>query len=300
MKKAIFFSFGFLLLHIVCLYVHERVMEKSHLMRSGNEMETMPKDPDIIILGGSHSFSIQTHHLPNSVSFSNPSEVPHNTYFKLRYIIEELKTHPKTIILPLDLGNLKQTEIDKQPHQFYWNKYEYPTELYPFSKNKNTFVYNRIINYIFPYLDAETDIFDYLNKKDKAPQVKLRQERTFQNLCTKTIPIENDSCLQAQFSNLETHFLEKTVALCQAHDIRIVFIRYPVTANYYGSESSCFSPDEYYSLLGKRLQFYERIRILDYHDRYEKIHFRDPHHLKNDSIRVIFTKKVLTDLMKVN
>jgi len=286
-----------LVIHVLLSWGYKRVMHESQLMKCDREMLSLPAKNYNLIAGNSHALSVQTEYWENSHVIASYGEEIHQSYFKLKHILEVQSSRPDTLLLSFDLGMMHQLALKNQAHQWYWNKYESSRELAPFASKKFEFYSHRIVSGIFPYMDGEVEVYDYFFAKKDSTQL-MRKSTEIKKL-DEIPPLRqlSDTCLKAQFSPCGIHFFEALLQLCKENSIVLALVRFPVTPHYYWSQSTCFEPEAYYTSCDSMLQKSGvNFKILDFHDRYEEEFFRDPHHLKGGEIRKEFTIEILKEL----
>ncbi|MCP4457506.1 MAG: hypothetical protein GY816_05685 [Cytophagales bacterium] len=268
-------------------------MSESQLIKADTEMKILPNDTELLIMGNSHSLALLPAHLRKASNISSYGERIHQSYYKLDYVLNS-NIKPHYVVLNYDLGQLRDYSVDNQNYQFYWNNLENLKELLQFSDKRAGFIFNRLISFISPYHDGETEMFDFFFARGDTG--KLRDKDVDMSEVT-TTSMKSDSCLEEQFGDLPLYFFDKLLERIVKEDIQLILVRFPVTRNYFLSQSTCYSPLDYYSrLLSKMINKNDNIRVLDYHDVYNDGYFRDPHHLAGESIRVSFTQKFSLDL----
>jgi hypothetical protein len=257
-------------------------MKESHLLQTHEKMEIMSAPHEIIVLGNSHAVAVQEDEFKDLVNLATYGEEIHQTYFRLNYIAREKKLPPKRLILSCDPGWLRDQEIDKQAYQWYWSKFE-DENLIRFSKSKIDFYSSRILSALFPYMHSEREAFDFLFGDAKKGEMRVEDPYIARKEINYNREL-SDSCLQAQFSPIGLHYLDKITRLCKAHDIELVLVRFPLTPQYLFEQSSCYEPEVYYSRLIEQID-YEDLKLIDLHDAFRPEDFRDPHHLKGGEPR---------------
>lgn len=276
-------------------FCFHQMMKESRLISSDAKMKEANGEIEYVIAGTSHVLAIQEKELPNAINIGTYAEAIHQTYYKLHYLLNKEEVSIDNIIFSYDLELLKKSDVDNLNYQYYWNKYENKPELIKFSDSKLDFTLNRIATFLFPYKDGEVDAFDYLSADEKNTTLaNLRDGSSVPTLNPSAKREINDTCLSDQVSSYGAYYFSKIIALCQAKNVRLNLVRFPVTPNFYFNKSNCFSPDEYYERLQKEyLQDKENIFVLDFHDLYDESNFRDAHHLKGGQIRVDFTHELI-------
>lgn len=273
---------GATIVHCALLYLHHELMEESQLIQTHEKMESLDSSPEILVLGNSHALAIQEEQFDDLVNLASYGEEIHQTYFRLNYIAREKKLSPQRLIISCDPGWLRDPKIDDQAYQWYWNNLE-DEDLKSFSKSQFEFHSNRILSALFPYIHSEREAFDFLF--GDAKKGDLRKEDKF--IAREKLTVEkqlNDSCLEAQFSPLGMHYLDKILKVCETESIGLILLRFPLTPEYLFEQSTCYDPEAYYSRLMELIN-YENVNFIDLHSAFPPDDFRDPHHLKGGEPR---------------
>ena len=289
MKKLVLFLSIFCGISALLTYGFLHVMDASQLMKS-DRILNQQKTGFTVIAGNSHTLALQPSVFKNSINIASYGEALHNTYFKLKFLVER-GSKPRQIILSFDLGALSRPGIDHQNYQYYWNQYEDPWELLQFSGNKIDFVFTRLTSWAFPYLDGEVEVFDYFFSKPAEGELEnLRDKNATVYPAMKRVL--TDSCLQAQISPIGEYYLKKIIELCNETGTNLFLIHFPVTKAYYLGQSLCFDPQKYKQQVIERFGLEEpgKIMFIDLHDLYDDSFFYDPHHLKGGQVRTDFSK----------
>lgn len=274
-------------------------MNSSQLIQSDMAMRNVQKPLKYLISGTSHALALQPEYFENSINISSYAESIQNTYFKLSHLVNEKEIRTENIILSYDLGFLSNVDIDNQPYQYYWNKYENRQELIKFSEDRISFLGNRISTFLFPYKDGEIDWFDFYFAKTTKGGENLRNSKAI----TKLAPIEkrnlDKECFDKKISDFGLYYFNNIINLCAKNNINLILIRFPVTEKFYFNASKCFKPDDYYKKV-KSICFenFNFVKVYDFHNIYSEEYFRDPHHLKKGKIRDDFSEIVIDQLNK--
>lgn len=296
------FLFLACLINYLLSYGNKLMMNESQLLASDRIMLSLQDSVELLLIGNSHSFNIRTDFLPKSVCIASYGEELHNTYYKLNYLLENQNVRPKTVIMSFDLGLLRPVHFDQQKYQYYWNDYENSSESFTVSEDKSSFMTSRGLSYLFPYMDAEVDAFDFLFADNETRDIAMvRDAAKVKQFDPSLKKVLNSACLDNQVTKIGGFYFEKLITLCSKYDINLVLIKYPISKSCYFEKSVCFDPDGYYRLINDEFieGKYDKVNVLDYHDAYDFTNFRDPDHLKGGEYRERFTLKVKSDLVKL-
>lgn len=280
-KKLLILGLLFFVTHASLTAWYAHVMRGSSLIQSDRHLQSLPDSMDILVMGNSHAMSINPALWDGTQNMATSGEKLHQTYYKLKYVLETREKRAANVIMPCDLMTLWKETVDHTPYQYYWNRYVDEGELVQFSEHSLDFTMHRLLNTLFPYKDGEKDIMDYYlaneGSRIRAQARALAKIRTLDEGAQRQL---TDSCAQAQISEYGRFYLNKIIELCEEHDSRLSFVRFPVTPHYFFEESYCFNPEEHYQTIRETfLQQGKTIPMYDFHDAFPLKAFRDPHHL---------------------
>jgi len=157
---------------------------------------------------------------------------------------------------------------------------------------------------LFPYLDLinstplnhqQALAHQQIRSQSNNNQVTITQEQA--DIYIKHITLQNPNNL---YDEIALAYLRKTLDLCQAHQVQLIFIKYPctdfllkATKNFCGenSRNAPFSPAD------QLINRYDNVRMLDYEQLFAQKYdlFEDTHHL-NAKGKEALTKRLKEDL----
>ncbi len=281
-KKLLLLGLLLFVIHASLTAWYAHVMRESSLIQSDIHLQNLPDSMDILVMGNSHAMSINTDLWDGAQNMSTSGEKLHQSYYKLKYLLETRKKHAADVIMPCDLMTLRKESVDHNAYQYYWNRYVDEGELLQFSDHALDFSMHRLLNTLFPYKDGEKDLMDYYFATEKSKErARARALAKIQPLAPNAQRELSDSCAQAQISEYGRFYLTKIIELCEKHGSRLSFVRFPVTPHYFFEQSSCFDPEEHYRVVQTTfLQQGQTVPMYDFHQAFPLEAFRDPHHLQ--------------------
>jgi len=304
------FALVFLPLNSLCneLY-YQLIASKTEIASVDSDFREWAKETDILVLGDSRPrTSVHPDILINSYIYAFPGENYIQTYYKLKYFLEEESLDFKLIILQIDLLSFSSYKTERIGDHSFWKRYIDYIELGEIKGNLPTYLFYRLEGE-FAFLGGIDATLEYLQSSPGAVQLK-RGFHGWEGMLT-----ERD---QNKISQLTKHRVElyftghdyldkdllayflKTLDLCQQHNIPVVLVRYPTTKIYFEEVSALIHVNRLYEEIYSSLEGYSEIPILDYHDLYwnQPELFWDPYHL-NVTGAEQFTTVLKDDLIEL-
>lgn len=250
----------------------------------------------LLLLGDSHvARSIDVSQIDSSYSLAYFGENNMMNYYKLKYCLMNNFEKPRYIILPCDIITYS-TGFNK----FLTNKYFYYS-LIPFSEVSN--LSNNTIFLYYDYLKIKlipyTEWRYALNRMDLDRQKKSNNKFSDKSIKEQEIDakkfIQDEILICGDKNNLydknSLNYLQKTILLCKDNNIKLVFIKFPLTYNIFNEIK--FHVDSTYILNrpSEKIINQQRIPILDFENLFINHNelFFDSHHL-NLNGRMKFTE----------
>lgn len=201
---------------------HEQFLDVKHPVRK-------------IFLGDSHvANAINPQWIMDSANFASKGEMLDQTFFKLRFALEE---HPEieTIILPLDAHTFSYYRKDPYQYTWYWKRMMTYKELQEETAKKLS---RLLIEANLPVIGAGTEVIDYFLYEERSEIIDGWHRRT-DKLSLSTRQEENaKGRIRAQFE----YYLEPDAKIIEAFDKiaflattkgkKLVLIQYPASPIY--------------------------------------------------------------------
>lgn len=246
---------------------------------------------DYLSLGNSHN-CVNTYLLENSFNYGSPSENYIQSYYKLKYILENTNKKPENLLLQADISTYGAKIAERYEYNSYWIKYIDYRELARIKDDRKVltkWVEGKYFSYAGNYKDIQLSIVyrikiktlemhngyrphrDYRNFADEPNRQKVAWEKA--NLFS-TKGVYFDPTIKAYF--------EKIMELCNEHGVKVFLIRYPVSQEFYTEETGMVPADKLYpevEAIASRYNSYQG--MLDYHSLFfdHPEYFFDPDHL---------------------
>jgi hypothetical protein len=260
-----------------------------------------------LTMGNSHN-CINTRILENSFNYGSPSESFIQSYYKLKYILEESGRKPEYLILQADISSFGPKISDRFEYNFYWKKYIDYIELAKIKKEwdiPGKWLEGKFFSYAGNYKDIQLSILYRIKMNDLEMYRGFRPHRDFRNFANeadrqKVAWSKADLILSKEgyFDPAIKVYFEKIMQLCQAHDVKVLLLRIPMSKEFYTEESKIVPADQLYrevETIASRYPVY--MRIYDYHALFfdHPEYFFDPDHL-NVKGSDLFTGKLSEEL----
>lgn len=258
-------------------------------------------------LGNSHN-CINTYILEKSFNYGSPSENYIQSYYKLKHILEKSDKKPEYVILQADISTYGPKIADRYEYNSYWIDYiDYP-ELARIKGDRTIltkWLEGNFFSYAGNYKDVQLSILYRIKIRKLELHNGYRPHRDYRNFAEET----NKRKLAWDKANLflskETYFdpsikayFEKILQLCEAHQVKVIMVRYPMTKEFHEEEMKIVPADKLFSEINAIASRYPAFEgIFDYHDLFfdHPEYFFDPDHL-NIKGSDLFTKKFAADM----
>lgn len=307
-RKFILFISLISITHIVLYVVFISLFTKNDELSIQIDTYKKITNVKLILFGDSHvARSIDVSQIDSTYSLAYFGENNMMNYYKLKYCLENDFEKPRYIILPCDIITYS-TGFNK----FLTNKYFYYS-LIPFSEVPNLgecklfSYYDYLKIKLIPYTEWRYALnrmnIDRLKKSNNKFSDKSIKE---QEMDAKKF-IQDEILMGGDKNNLygksALNYLQKTIRLCKNNNIKLVFVKFPLTHNVF--DEIKFHVDSTYlnNRPAEEIIHQENIPILNFEYLFENNLelFFDSHHL-NISGRLKFTmifKQKLDSLYKV-
>ena len=260
-----------------------------------------------LTLGNSHN-CINTRILENSFNYGSPSENFIQSYYKLKFILEESAKRPEYLILQADLSSFGPKISDRFEYNFYWKKYIDYVEVAKIKKDKDMllkWMEGKFFSYAGNYKDIQLSILYGIKMKNIEMYRGFRPHRDFRNFAEEadrqkvawskaTLILSKES----YFDPAIRVYFDKIFQLCRAHGVKIFLIRIPMSKEFYTEEARIVPEVKLYQeveAIASKYPVY--LKTLDYHDLFfdHPEYFFDPDHL-NVKGSDLFTARLSADL----
>jgi len=260
-----------------------------------------------LAIGNSHN-CVNTYILENSFNYGSPSESLIQSYYKLKHILVEKNKRPEYVILQSDISSFGPMSADRYEYNSYWIKYINFLELAKIKKDRKVltkWIEGNFFSYAGNYKDVQLSIVYRAKMKDLEMYHGYRPHRDYKNFA-KHANRQRAAWNKARrilskdvyFDDATRVYFEKIMKLCQAHDVKIVMVRYPMTKEFSDEERKIVPAEK---LFGEVEEIATRYSVyqgtFDYHDLYfnHPELFFDPDHL-NVKGSDLLTERLAKDL----
>lgn len=244
-----------------------------------------------LAIGNSHN-CVNTYILENSFNYGSPSESFIQSYYKLKHIFEETDKKPEYVILQSDISSFGPKSADRYEYNSYWIKYVDFIELAKIKKERSVltkWIEGNFFSYAGNYKDVQLSIVYRTKMKNLEMYHGYRPHRDYRNFANAANK-QRAAWNKAQrvlsediyFDRTTKVYFEKIMQLCQAHDIKIVMVRYPMTKEYSTEERKIVPAEKLFREIEEIATLYSVYQgTFDYHDLYfdHPEYFFDPDHL---------------------
>jgi len=260
-----------------------------------------------LAMGNSHN-CVNTFILENSFNYGAPGESYIQSYYKLKYILEETNKKPENVILFIDMSSFNGVLGDRLEYNSYWIKYINYFELARVKNDRkvlNKWVEGRFFSYAGNYKDIKLSFVYLVKIKELNLHNGYRPHRDFKNFtdvknkyreAKKKVDIylKRDS----YFDPVLQYYFESILELCLENDINVILVRIPVTKEYYEEASIGIPLSDLYGKIEDSYRKFDNVSmVLDYHDLYfdHPEYFFDADHL-NPRGSDLFTTRLRDDI----
>lgn len=307
-RKIILFLITFLLLHAAMVSIFFTITSKtSSLVENQKHFENLKEAPKFLFTGDSHpTRSINENEINNSFKLSFFGEGPILTYYRLKYVLEELQLKSEHVFLQADISRFSANYFRYAENQFFYNNYVNYSELLEEEVINNERYLKSVAYQLFPYIEIKSVIKKNNKVKTKRGLQKFSNFPEIQKQVNTELFIKH-KLLSNNPENLYYEdaliYFRKTIELCQSHQIKVIGIKYPVT-DYYLNTLNHFCGEEMLKNPPQdKILLEYNIPIWDFEDQFLTRHdyFFDSHHM-NEYGKAAFTtvlkNKIINELSK--
>lgn len=260
-----------------------------------------------LAIGNSHN-CINTYILENCFNYGSPSESYIQSYYKLKHILEETDKKPEYIILQSDISSYGPFSADRYEYNSYWIKYIDFIELARIKQERSVlskWIEGKYFSYAGNYKDVQLSIVYRAKMKNLEMYHGYRPHRDFRNFANEANKQRSAWNAAQRFLSKDIYFdrttkiyFEKIIQLCQANDVKIVMVRYPLTKEFSDEERKIVPTEKLFREVEEIATRYDVYKgTFDYHNIYfdHPEYFFDPDHL-NVKGSDLLTKRLASDL----
>lgn len=214
-----------------------------HRLNRNQDRQFMEYSDSLVFLmmGNSHNM-LNPAIIGNSFSYISPAEVYAQTYYKLRYILENTGKRPQYIVLSVDPANFSPKAENTLKFDGYWRKYVDYQELARITGDYNYYTKWFSGNYC-AYVGNYKFIFrsiTLINADFSVVKNGYRPPRSFRNFAEEpnrdALGLERATSYLAGYGNSPdlqpAMYFSKILTLCREYNIRPILVRMPLTNEY--------------------------------------------------------------------
>jgi len=257
------------------------------------------------IMGDSHPVqAINPEYLPGSFNLATSGQKYGKTYFKLKRVLEQDNVKINNILLVIDLHTFS-TNFDREPNWlndvYLYSKFTPNSELKVIYTDDTLLLLGRY----FPSIGHGVDFIQLFAPLGLQIINKgwIQNDNDFskEDHTDEIHKLMNEVYLtKERISSVTIGYFIRTLELAEQNNIRIFFIKYPISKEYHDiMQEYDINNDEYYDEIFRVIEkvLGEGYYVLDYYDLYfnNSGYFADSDHL-NTIGSELFTKRVYEDL----
>ena len=324
--NAVLFLAILSVLHFLFSKIFAYTVISSHrLVTTTNTLIKQAKEGriEILVLGDSHpGTAINPLRFDRKlVVWTSGGERYYQNFYKLRSFLTSFGK-PEVVILPLDFHSFKSNALNTR-NDFFWVNHmdyrEFGSKLGKKTRYLGKYVKGRFL----PYAGESELIYQWVLRGFKKPKKnllapslgdKIKKSNSGGKRQKIESPRGNPSAAVRKrmaaakrraklgfykantFDPVKVDYFKKIMTLCRKNSIKLLLVKFPVTAEYYRCVSGNFLDiDKYYKKIGALIpKSYKDVYILDY----QKIFFNRPHLMKDPDHTTAEGAKMISD--KIN
>jgi hypothetical protein len=261
---------------------------------------------EFLFMGDSHAArGVDTDLLPASMNIAYFGENCISTYYRLKYYLENVDNKPVCVIISGGFYRYSKLFCQTFKFNFFYQDFIDHRELYLLDEQNSEHLFRAGKYRVFPYLEWLESMKKQKAKQkkrsaswlNKSNEIRKQEAREFiRNTLFQNDP-ENVNC------ELGLIYLQKTIDLCNLHNVELIFLKYPVT-DHFQEEMKAFREEfELDNIQSDSVIIRNNCDRWIYTDLFGNRHdyFIDSHHM-NDSGRAAFSKVLaprLDSILKV-
>ena len=311
-KKLFVFIVLVIILNAGFNAVYDRWMYYFRLARNQDEQFASCADTlKYLMLGNSHN-RINPEVMGNGFCYITPKEVYKQSYYKLRYILENTNIRPANILLSIDPVNFSPKAENDLSFDGYWRKYLDYAELAREHNDPGYFVnwaagnfFSYVGNYKYVYMSLQ--FFNYDFTQIRNGYFPPRNYKNFAREPNRDLKgYEIASAYLASYAKQsvlgETTYYCKILDLCRQNNIRLILLWMPMTDEYLKAANRLVDLDKLdHDILELTRQHNVDYRLFDFRNQFsgQPSYFFNADHV-NPAGAAIISRKIKEELEKNN
>ena len=236
-KHIILFVCGFILMNTAAsLYFLKvssrnfRSLDREKLFWQGYEGQ------EFLVMGHSRGFkAVDTTQFASIDEYCSGGEVIFKTYYKLEQLVERTNDLPKVIIMPFGAAFHSISKPGQEPHMHYWSSVVDYIEMGNISGNRKQYWREFVTAQVFPYHRYPSILLQRLNGEHVSnmisPKNYVELNHTEREQSGADL-VDAETALYDMLHPATETYLVKIMDLAKAHNIRLVFVKFPITKPY--------------------------------------------------------------------
>jgi hypothetical protein len=244
-KKILLFLAGFILLNTLFTIAFYRLSGFKNNKRYQVERAFYDYSDtiDYLFMGYSRvNRAINTDLIPGSFKYFGGGETTWNIYYRLKYILKHNEKKIGLVILPAESNFAGFNPAQMYVNAIYWRKYVDFIEFAQHSDDPDMYLSVGIKTRFFPYFQFPLAAFmAYDNKKKERLNKKEKMDIPFSSYSDEEKEFMVNDIVSRHLmkgnkemaSDIGIYYLQKIIELCDEQHLPVVFLKYPLTDNYY-------------------------------------------------------------------
>lgn len=262
---------------------------------------------DVVLVGDSHALmGVAPEELGNAENLSQIGEAYIVRYYKLRHIVRKNPGKIRTVIMPMDLHSFSPAWGENFNIVSSSRYVDFPDYIWHTGLTSRALT-NFVHYHLFPYADCAQDIYKALpeSRKAKRRDAITRLTRSFAETGATEAQIEKmmnthygeERQWRSQKSLL---YFNRIKALCQEENIRVIFVRFPISQRYFEAASKVVPVEEFDVFTQQLVNEWPGAELLDYRSLYfgRDDLFTDLNHLNVEG-STLFSQRLRGDLAQL-
>ena len=283
-------------------YFYNISISNHKLIKQDRRFHAAGNDIDVLVMGHSRpGAAINDAIMESWANFCSGGESNIHTYYKLKYILESSGKNVKKVILPAGYGTFALPDVDVNSNSFYWKRYvdylELGREVGDFESYLSVWIKSRIVPwYEYPYLRMQFAFGDFdlsINKE------AYDSGSDTYRLAVASRIVDQQSASKALYHPVSINYIRKTIDLCEAHNVELIYVKFPVSSYYTNATNFVidqFEMQEHLEAVDSIITNSGNVKLLDLREWplfNSDSNFSDPQHIDKNR-RDIFTTNFAT------
>src|SRR6218665_1164255 len=293
-KKLIILTVVFLVFHVIFLRVYDKLLHKNgYVVTAVDTYRDIKKPLRFLFLGDSHiERGVDLSKIPDSYSIAYFGENNMMSYFKFKYCLEQGYRKPEYLVIDSDMMTYTKAFNKFIRHKGYYYSLMSFSDLRDIDSNVLATYYDYFKLTLFPYVEWQIVRMQPAKKREEKIYATPGEKAYHASIFVQKELLPGGK-KEDFFYQPALGFLEKMIALCKENNIKLIYVRFPLTRQLL-DEVECHVDSSFVrDLPAEDIIKSHHLPILNYErllqNRSELFH--DCHHL-NDAGKAVFTKEL--------